>query len=60
MKQILFVAFQLAVLALILVKQVWRNPSGAYRALYIAAFLGVVGFDVWYLGWHAYPGGFAF
>jgi len=60
MKPILFVAFQLAVLAFVFVAQVRRNPSLAYRGLYVAAVLGVAGgLDVWYLGWHAYPGGFA-
>ena len=60
MKPILFVAFQLVVFAVSFVAVVRRNPSSVYRGLYVAAFLGVAGgLDVWYLGWHAYPGGFA-
>lgn len=58
MKPILFVAFQ--VLALLVVfRQVWRQPSGLYRLLFLAAIAGVIGgLDVWYLGYHAYPTGF--
>ena len=59
MKPILFVAFQLVVLAWIVVAQIRRNPSGVYRGLYAAAFLGVIGFDIWYLTGYAYPVGFA-
>jgi hypothetical protein len=60
MKPILFVAFQLAVLTFIFVTQIRRNPSAVYRGLFLAAFLGVVGFDIWYLANYAYPTGFSF
>ena len=60
MKPIVFVIVQLAVIAWIFVTQIRRNPSGVYRGLYVAAFLGVIGFDVWYFADFAYPDGFAF
>ena len=58
MKPILVVAFQLFVLALV-ARHAWRHPSGLYRVLVLAAILGVIGLDVWYLADHAYPGGFS-
>jgi|GEM_PF-3212372 len=59
MKPIIFVAVQLAVLTFILLTQIRRNPSLLYRGLFAAAFLGVIGFDIWYLTGYAYPTGFA-
>jgi hypothetical protein len=55
---ILFVAFQLVVLAWVFVAQIRRSPSSTFKALWLAAYCGVIGLDVWYLGWHAYPAGF--
>ena len=60
MAPIAFVAFQLIVLAWTFVAQIRRSPSPAFKALYLAAYGGVIGMDVWYFANFAYPGGFAF
>ena len=59
MKPILYVAFQLVVIAIALVVHVRRDPSTTYRLLWLAACGGVIGLDVWYLSTYAYPGGFS-
>jgi hypothetical protein len=59
-KPILFVAFQLVVLGWTLFARVRHDPSPVYKALWLAAFLGVIGLDVWYFADYAYPNGFAF
>ena len=57
---ILLVAFQLAVLAVVFVVQIRRSPSVTFKALWLAAYAGVIGMDVWYFANFAYPAGFAF
>jgi hypothetical protein len=56
---IIFVTVQLVVLAWTFVAQIRRNPSPVFKSLYLAAYCGVVGMDVWYFANFAYPGGFA-
>ena len=58
MKPLAFVIFQLLVLGWIGFAHIRRDPSVVYRALWLAAFCGVIGFDVWYFANYAYPGGF--
>lgn len=61
MVPIIFVAVQLVALVWTSVSVLRRNPSPVFRALWLAGIAGIAGgLDVWYLGWHAYPGGFAF
>ena len=60
MKPILYVAFQLLVLGWALVAVIRRDPSLTYRLLWLGAYAGVIGLDVWYLNGYAYPGGFSF
>ena len=60
MVPIVFVTVQLAVLAWAFVAQVRRSPSPTFRALWLAAYGGVIGMDVWYFANFAYPAGFAF
>ena len=60
MKPLAFVVFQLLVLGWALVAHVRRGPSVSYRLLWVAAYGGVIGLDVWYLHGYAYPGGFNF
>ena len=57
---ILFVAFQLIVLAVAFVFQIRRNPSTTFRALWLTAYAGVIGMDIWYFANFAYPAGFSF
>ncbi len=57
---ILFVAFQLIVLALAFVFQIRRNPSPTFKGLWLAAYAGVIGMDIWYFANFAYPAGFSF
>jgi hypothetical protein len=59
-KPLLYVIFQLVVIGVALVVHVRRDPSSAYRLLWLAAYGGVIGLDVWYLANYAYPGGFSF
>jgi hypothetical protein len=59
-KPILFVAFQLVVLAWALFAHVRRDPSGLYKLAWLAAYGGVIGLDYWYFANYAYPGGFSF
>ena len=51
--------FQLLVLAWALVAHIRRDPSLTYRLLWLGAFGGVIGLDVWYLSSYAYPAGFS-
>lgn len=60
MKPILYVAFQLVVIAWALVAHVRRDPSNWYRLSWAAAFGGVIGMDIWYFSTYAYPAGFSF
>lgn len=60
MKPLAFVIFQLLVLAWAAVVHIRRDPSTTYRLLWLGAFGGVVGLDVWYFANFAYPAGFAF
>ena len=60
MKPILYVAFQLVVIAWALVAHIRRDPSTAYRLAWVSAYGGVIGLDVWYLSTYAYPAGFSF
>jgi hypothetical protein len=55
---ILFVAFQLVVLAWTFIAYVRRSPSTTFKALWLAAYAGVIGMDVWYFANFAYPAGF--
>jgi hypothetical protein len=59
-KPILFVAFQLVVLAWLLFAHIRHDPSRVYRLAWLAAYGGVIGLDVWYFANYAYPTGFAF
>jgi hypothetical protein len=56
---ILFVAFQLIVLAVAFVFEIRRNASTTFKGLWLAAYAGVIGMDVWYLTNFAYPAGFS-
>ena len=58
MKPLAFVIFQLVVLGFALVVYIRKDPSTAYRLLWLAAYAGVIGMDVWYLSTYAYPAGF--
>jgi hypothetical protein len=58
-KSLAFVIFQLAVLGFALVVHVRKDPSVTYRLLWLAAYGGVIGLDVWYLSTYAYPVGFS-
>jgi hypothetical protein len=60
LKPILYVAFQLIVLAWALVAHIRRDPSTGYRLAWVGAYGGVIGLDVWYLSTYAYPLGFSF
>ena len=55
---ILFVAFQLIILAVAFVFQIRRNPSATFKGLWLAAYAGVIGMDIWYFANFAYPTGF--
>jgi hypothetical protein len=57
-KPLLYVIFQLVVIGWVLVVHVRRDPSAAYRLLWLAAYGGVIGLDIWYLSTYAYPAGF--
>ena len=57
---ILFVAFQLIVLAVAFVFQIRRSPSASFKGLWLAAYAGVIGMDIWYFANFAYPAGFSF
>jgi hypothetical protein len=57
-KPLLFVIFQLVVIVVAGVAHIRRDPSPIYRMLWVAAFCGVIGLDVWYLKDFAYPVGF--
>jgi len=59
-KPLAYVIFQLVVLAVALVVHVRKDPSATYRLLWLAAYGGVIGLDVWYLANYAYPAGFSF
>ena len=59
MKPLAYVIFQLLVLAWALVSHIRRDPSLTYRLLWLGAFGGVIGLDVWYLSSYAYPAGFS-
>ncbi len=60
MKPLAFVVFQLVVLGFALVVHIRKDPSATYRLLWLAAYGGVIGLDVWYLANYAYPAGFSF
>jgi hypothetical protein len=55
---ILFVAFQLIVLAVAFVFHIRRSPSATFKGLWLAACAGVIGMDIWYFANFAYPDGF--
>lgn len=57
---ILFVAFQLGVLAWAFLAQIGRSPSPTFKGLWLGAYAGVIGMDIWYFANFAYPGGFSF
>ena len=59
MKPLAYVIFQLVVIAWVLVVHIRRDPSAVYRLLWLAAYGGVIGLDIWYLANYAYPGGFS-
>jgi hypothetical protein len=58
-KPLAYVIFQLVVLGFALVVHIRKDPSVAYRLLWLAAYGGVIGLDVWYLSTYAYPAGFS-
>jgi hypothetical protein len=58
-KPLAYVVFQLVVIGFALVVHVRRDPSNPYRLLWLAAYGGVIGLDVWYLSSYAYPAGFS-
>ena len=60
MKPLAYVVFQLLVLGWALVAVIRRDPSVPYRLLWVGAYGGVIGLDVWYLSGYAYPAGFGF
>ena len=57
---ILFVIIQLTVLALAFVFEIRRSPSATFKTLWLVAYAGVIGMDIWYFSNFAYPGGFSF
>ena len=59
MKPLAYVIFQLVVIGFALIVHIRRDPSATYRLLWLAAFGGVIGLDVWYLSTYAYPAGFS-
>ena len=59
MKPLAYVIFQLVVIGFVLVVHVRKDTSVAYRLLWLAAYGGVIGLDVWYLSGYAYPAGFS-
>jgi hypothetical protein len=59
LKPLAFVIFQLVVIAWALIGHVRKDPSLSYRLLWVGAYGGVIGLDVWYLSTYAYPGGFS-
>ena len=59
MKPLAFVIFQLVVIAWAFIAHVRKDPSVSYRLLWVGAYGGVIGLDVWYLSTYAYPGGFS-
>ncbi len=59
MKPLLYVVFQLLVIGWALVAHIRRDPSVTYRLLWLGAYGGVIGLDVWYLTSYAYPAGFS-
>jgi hypothetical protein len=60
LKPLAYVIFQLLVIGWALVAHIRRDPSVPYRLLWVAAYGGIIGLDVWYLHGYAYPGGFSF
>jgi len=60
LKPLLYVAFQLVVIAVAFVAHVRRDPSTVYKLAWAGAYGGVIGLDVWYLSTYAYPAGFSF
>ncbi len=59
MKPLAYVIFQLVVLGVALVVHIRKDPSATYKLLWLAAYGGVIGLDVWYLANYAYPAGFS-
>jgi len=59
MKPLAYVIFQLVVIGFALIVHIRRDSSATYRLLWLAAFGGVIGLDVWYLSTYAYPAGFS-
>jgi hypothetical protein len=59
LKPLAYVIFQLLVLGWALVAHIRRDPSLTYKLLWLGAFGGVIGLDVWYLSSYAYPAGFS-
>ena len=59
MKPLAYVIFQLLVLGWAAIAHIRRDPSTTYRLLWLGAYCGVIGLDVWYLANYAYPGGFS-
>ena len=59
MKPLAYVIFQLLVIGWALVAHIRRDPSLTYRLLWLGAFGGVIGLDVWYFSSYAYPAGFS-
>jgi hypothetical protein len=60
LKPLAFVIFQLVVLGWAAVAHIRRDPSPAYKLLWVGALGGVIGLDVWYFTSYAYPAGFSF
>jgi hypothetical protein len=58
-KPLAYVIFQLVVLGFALVVHIRKDPSATYRLLWLTAYAGVIGMDVWYLSTYAYPAGFS-
>lgn len=59
MKPLAYVVFQLLVIGWALVAHIRRDPSLTYKLLWLGAYGGVIGLDVWYLTSYAYPAGFS-
>ncbi|MDX6479676.1 MAG: hypothetical protein QOG85_186 [Gaiellaceae bacterium] len=60
MAPIVFVAVQLIVLAVTFILQIRKSPSPTFKAIWLAAYAGVIGMDIWYFANFAYPTGFEF
>jgi hypothetical protein len=59
LKPLAYVIFQLLVLSWAVIAHIRRDPAPVYKLLWVGAFGGVIGLDVWYFLDFAYPAGFS-